>query len=54
VAILCVVAIMSLITVEDRVIIYDCRLAEFHPDFPPKAKEECRKLMKDNISRNII
>jgi hypothetical protein len=53
-AILCIVAIMSLITVEDRVIIYDCRLAEFHPDFPVSVKEECRKLIRDNISRNII
>lgn len=23
---------------------YDCRLAEISPDFPPKVKEECRKL----------
>lgn len=25
---------------------YDCRMADFHPDYPPKVKEECRKLMK--------
>lgn len=24
--------------------VYDCSLAEFHPDFPPKVREECRKL----------
>lgn len=23
---------------------YDCRIAEISPDFPPKVKEECRKL----------
>jgi hypothetical protein len=22
---------------------YDCNLSEFHPDFPPEVKEECRK-----------
>ena len=24
--------------------VYDCSLAEFHPDFPPEVKAECRKL----------
>lgn len=24
--------------------VYDCSMAEFHPDFPPQVKEECRKL----------
>ena len=28
--------------------VYDCRLAEFHPDFPPKIKEECRRLMREH------
>ena len=23
---------------------YDCSIAEFHPDYPPKVREECRKL----------
>jgi hypothetical protein len=23
--------------------IYDCGMAEWHPDIPPKVKEECRK-----------
>lgn len=23
--------------------VYDCSIAEFHPDVPPKVKEECRK-----------
>ena len=22
---------------------YDCSIAEFHPDYPPKVREECRK-----------
>ena len=24
--------------------VYDCSLADFHPDFPPDVKEQCRKL----------
>jgi len=31
--------------------LYDCSLAEFHPDYPAKVKEECRKL-RDN--KNLI
>ena len=23
---------------------YDCSMSEWHPDFPPKVREECRKL----------
>jgi len=30
--------------------IYDCGMAEWHPDIPPKVKEECRKL-KSNEQR---
>ena len=24
--------------------VYDCGMAEWHPDIPPQVKEECRKL----------
>jgi hypothetical protein len=24
--------------------VYDCGMAEWHPDIPPKVKEECRKI----------
>jgi hypothetical protein len=24
--------------------VYDCGMAEWHPDIPPKVREECRKL----------
>ena len=27
-----------------REIMYDCRLSEISPDFPPQVREECRKL----------
>jgi hypothetical protein len=29
---------------------YNCDLAEIHPDYPPKIKEECRKMRSSNIT----
>ena len=26
--------------------VYDCSLAEFHPDYPQAVREECRKLKR--------
>jgi hypothetical protein len=28
----------------DKIIVYDCDVAEWHPNVPPKIKEECQKL----------
>jgi predicted carbohydrate-binding protein with CBM5 and CBM33 domain len=27
--------------------VYDCSLAEFHPDFPVAVREECRRINRD-------
>lgn len=27
--------------------VYDCGMAEWHPDIPTKVKEECRKLRRE-------
>ena len=32
-----------------RVVVYDCGMAEWHPDIPPKAKEECRRLRSEEL-----
>ena len=29
--------------------VYDCSLAEFHPDYPPQVREECRRLRSAKI-----
>jgi hypothetical protein len=44
-------ALLSFIPMPE-VRIYDCNLSEFHPDYPPEVKEECRKkrIEKSNIS----
>ena len=37
-----------------RTVVYDCRLSEFHPDFPLDVREQCRKLMRDQINSKRI
>ncbi len=34
--------------------IYDCGMAEWHPDIPNDVKEECRKMKREKRSRNEI
>jgi hypothetical protein len=49
-----VVAVTILITTNfgaGTTVIYDCRLSEFHPDFPPSVREECRKLIKEQTKK---
>lgn len=45
IAILLVFVLLTgvLFTGGERTIVYDCGMAEWHPDIPPKVKEECRK-----------
>ena len=31
---------------------YNCSIAEISPDFPPKAREECRKLRAESYKRD--
>lgn len=30
--------------------VYNCELAEFHPDFPKEVKQKCRELKNENRS----
>lgn len=32
-------------TPKQRAVVYDCRLAEISPDYPPVVREECRRLI---------
>jgi hypothetical protein len=34
------------ITPQEEYRVYDCSLAEFHPDYPPQVREECRRIRK--------
>jgi hypothetical protein len=55
IAILVAVALawlLWLIAPDEHYRVYDCSLAEFHPDYPPAVREECRKLRHDQ--KNFI
>ena len=59
VAILAVIAaVLILFSGDGRGRVYDCGMAEWHPDIPPKVKEECRRraleLWRENQSRTVI
>jgi len=32
--------------------VYDCGMAEWHPDIPPKVKEECRRRAREHWQEN--
>lgn len=32
--------------------VYDCNIAEWHPDIPKYVREECRRLRKENRENN--
>jgi uncharacterized short protein YbdD (DUF466 family) len=41
-----IISILNMIPVPEYRV-YDCSMAEFHPDIPKDVKEECRKLRVD-------
>ncbi len=46
---------LRIINSAERIIVYDCRIAEISPDFPPQVREDCRKLILENsIKRSNI
>jgi uncharacterized membrane protein (DUF106 family) len=32
----------------ERVVRYNCDIAEFHPDYPAAVKQKCRELLNEN------
>ena len=44
----CTVVLMDFLSM-DRPVRYDCSMAEFHPDMPIKAREQCRLLRSHKI-----
>ena len=54
-----VVAILAILaafiyfdTGEEGYRVYDCGMAEWHPDIPPKVKEECRRRAREYWQEN--
>lgn len=38
---------------DNQVRVYDCGMAEWHPDIPKEVKEECRKRRNDQSKKSI-
>jgi len=58
VVIACVVAValawlLWLVIPQEEYRVYDCSLAEFHPDYPPAVREECRKIRQQSTKNYI-
>jgi hypothetical protein len=43
----------AIIVNQPRTVMYNCSIAEISPDFPPKAREECRKIRAQQVTTNI-
>jgi len=47
------IAIMYFVFPKQQGRVYDCGMAEWHPDIPTSVKEECRKLRAENFKENL-
>ena len=58
VAILAILAAFMYADTGEGYRVYDCGMAEWHPDIPPKVKEECRRraleLWREQQNKTII
>ena len=58
VAILAILAAFMYVDTGEGYQVYDCGMAEWHPDIPPKVKEECRRraleLWRENQNKTVI
>jgi len=37
---------------KNKTVVYDCRMSEISPDFPPEVRQECRKLRLEQLRQN--
>lgn len=57
VAIIALIALVGAIFIGgtgERTVVYDCRIAEISPDFPPDVKQACRKKLYEQIQKSRI
>jgi hypothetical protein len=45
--------LLWLVTPQEDYRVYDCSLAEFHPDYPREVREECRKIRQQSTKNYI-
>jgi hypothetical protein len=55
-AILTVIALLFLLFADlgPQARVYDCGMAEWHPDIPKEVKEECRKMRQEHFQQQQI
>ena len=44
---------LRMINSSEKIIVYDCRIAEISPDFPQQVREDCRKLILQNTTKRF-
>jgi hypothetical protein len=58
IAILAILAAFMYFDTGESYRVYDCGMAEWHPDIPPKVKEECRRraleLWRENQNKIVL
>ena len=54
VAILSILAAFMYFDTGEGYRVYDCGMAEWHPDIPPKVKEECRRRFQEQQHKTVI
>lgn len=54
VIVILIAVITAVITLagEEQVVVYDCRLAEISPDFPPEVRNECRRKLYEYLKEH--
>jgi Na+-transporting methylmalonyl-CoA/oxaloacetate decarboxylase gamma subunit len=53
IAILAILAAFMYFDTGEKYRVYDCGMAEWHPDIPPKVKEECRRRVREQQYRTV-
>jgi hypothetical protein len=53
IAILAILAAFMYFDTGENYRVYDCGMTEWHPDIPPKVKEECRRRVREQQYRTV-
>lgn len=51
VAVLAIVAALLYFDTDEKYLVYDCGMAEWHPDIPQSVKEECRRQIREHYEQ---
>ena len=43
-----------LLPIDEEIVVYDCGIAEWHPNVPEDVKEECRKRIREYLENERL